>query len=209
MPDLVIFGANQGAEISDCKKEDMFLELFYDGSTGTKFKKISRTNGDVHYVFLKYADEKKHFISYSGRSGCFFGMSLILSKDEQTKYNPDTNTVCKLMCKMYNDHVKDSIIQHFPNGNLKYIIPTLAPKDDSVAKNLVKKLQAPSGEAVPIATLPVFAWLIKSSTISRVSVFIDFPFGVDFILFFLFLFRLLLSLPLHSHHTQTASQKML
>ena len=140
MPDLVIFGANQGAEISDCKKEDMFLELFYDGSTGTKFKKISRTNGDVHYVFLKYADEKKHFISYSGRSGCFFGMSLILSKDEQTKYNPDTNTVCKLMCKMYNDHVKDSIIQHFPNGNLKYIIPTLAPKDDSVAKNLVKKM---------------------------------------------------------------------
>lgn len=140
MPDLVIFVANQGAEISDCKKEDMFLELFYDGSKGTKFKKISRPNGDVHYIFLKYADEKKHFISYSERSGCFFGMSLILSKEEQTKYNPNIDTMCKLMCKVYNDHVKDKIIQHFPNGNLKYMIPTLAPKDDSVAKKLAEKM---------------------------------------------------------------------
>ena len=136
MARLVLFGVPLGFSCSECTEDDgRYLECFYNGAQdGTKLKISRRANGDVYYSYLMYPKKNEIFADVSGRNGAFFGMSLILKNQEIA----DNNKISKLFQKTYQDYIKGKIIREFPNGNKKFLVNSLADKNDTLAKCVAK-----------------------------------------------------------------------
>lgn len=137
MAEILLFGVPHGQDISKTPNSDArnVLESFYDGRfTGVKTKTIRRPNNDVHYVFVIYEEPGKNFNDYNGRPGSHFGISLIFNNQYST--NPDK--IFKLLQTVYDDYIKNKIIQEFPNGNKKWLYPAISNEIDTY---VVKCLQ--------------------------------------------------------------------
>lgn len=136
MVSFYIFGVPNGFDSSKCGEDTLnFLQTFYVPHTpGFQFKVIRRHNNDVHYVFLVYENSGKVFADVNGRSGSFFGISLVL----HNQYLSDANKVEKLMRITYDRYVKNQIIKEDTNGVRKFIIPSLNSPDDRVVNYVAK-----------------------------------------------------------------------
>lgn len=133
MAGFYVFGVPMGQSISKCDaKTNQFLEMFYIKDTGTKMKIFQRPNGEIFYVFLKYAEPGKNFADFNNRGGSHFGMAFVLNNQQIT----NTQKLYNLFQATYDKYVKNKIIQEFPNGNKKWLVDTVDDKTDSVATML-------------------------------------------------------------------------
>ena len=136
MARFTIFGVPMGFSSSDCPREDRsFLQSFYnDESKGFKFIMTRRPNGDVHYLYLMYADENKNFIDANGRCGAFFGMDISFPNQCLT----NTKKLLNLFQKTYDDCIKDKIVKELPNGNKQFVVNKLSSPNDKLANDIGK-----------------------------------------------------------------------
>ncbi len=136
MADLVLFGVPNGFSSSKCDAQtDNFLQLFYvPHKPGIEMKVYRRHNNDVHYVFLVYEKEGSVFIDADGRSGSFFGMSLIFHNE----YIGNTANLYKLFQQTYDKYIKNQIIIERPNGVRQHKFETFNVPDDKIAEYVVR-----------------------------------------------------------------------
>lgn len=142
---LVVFGVPKGFDCTRCESETKnFLLGFYNGNTGgQKFGVIRRYNNEVHYVFLVYKNRPEDvFSDCDGRDGAFFGMSLYL-KNQQFA-NPQK--IRKILQTVYDNYIKNKIVEEKPNGVRHFLLPELKSDDDRVVKyvanGLMKTIQS-------------------------------------------------------------------
>ena len=135
---LVLFGVPSGFSCSECPKEDSrFLESNYvDNRKGNQLHIERLPSGSIYYSYLMYPPEGRFFTSEEGRAGSFFGMSIVLKDQVIT----DINKLTKLFQKTYQEYVKDKIIKELANGNKKFLVYDLRPKNDAIAKYVAQGL---------------------------------------------------------------------
>ena len=154
MAEIVVHGVVQGQEISQCDKEAMkFCGQYYIPATGIRTDIKRLPNNRMAYSLLVYNEPGKHFISYSGRSGSYFGITVFLQNQQVA--SPDD--LFKLLLATYDNYVKGKIIQEFPNGNRKWMVQTLRDPNDTVAKYVVNgftKIRAKYPSLVKFQPLP-------------------------------------------------------
>lgn len=138
MAELIVHGVVIGQEISKCSDLGRALcEGFYTSDTGIK-KDIKRLVGNnIAYSYLIYGEQNRPFQGYQGRSGSYFGMTIIF-KDKQVE-NPET--IFKVLESVYKWYVKDKIIKEYPSGARRWIYPTLSDPDDKVANYIGRCVQ--------------------------------------------------------------------
>ena len=138
MAEFIVHGIVNGQEISQCKKESrVFCDGFYTNNKGIK-KDVRRLVGNrMAYSYLVYEDANRKFLSYTGRPGSYFGMTLIF--DNKQVINPDA--LFKVLEATYNTYVKDKVIQDKPSGPRKWLYPTLTDSNDTVANYISKGLE--------------------------------------------------------------------
>ena len=128
--DVIIHGVPFGHQVSKCDKNlKDFFGYFYDNSKGVKTHAVRRNNNDVVYSYLVYADGNKSFCDYNGRTGSYFGISVIC----HNQYIPNSEQVFKLLQAIYNNYVKNKIIREFPNGNRKWMYGHIDTPGDEIA----------------------------------------------------------------------------
>lgn len=138
MADLVIHGVVKGQEISECDEiAGNLCGNYYIGATGIRSDIKRLPDNRMAYSLLFYGEPNKPFISYGGRTGSYFGMTLFL-KNKQVE-NPDD--LFKMLLTTYNQYVKGSVIQELPNGAKKWIVGTLHDSSDSVATRIGQGFQ--------------------------------------------------------------------
>lgn len=131
MADFVIHGVVDGQQISKCDAiAHQVCGSYYISATGIRSDIKRLADNRMAYSLLFYGEPGKPFISYTGRPGSYFGMTLFLKN--QRVANPDN--LFKILLATYNHYVKNKIIKEFPNGNRKWAYPTLNDADDTVAK---------------------------------------------------------------------------
>lgn len=135
MIELVVHGVVRGQEISKYEQSDKFLEpflgLFYGPHkqpTKTNIKRLP--NNKMVYSYIVYENPGTNFLSYTGRPGSYFGMSLVVSNKQVA--NPDM--LFKVLQATYENYVKNKIIQEDKSGTRKWLYPTLGDANDTVAK---------------------------------------------------------------------------
>ena len=135
MAEFIVHGIVKGQEVSKCKDESrIFCEGFYTNDKGIK-KDIRYLVGNrVAYSYLVYEDTNREFLSYVGRAGAYFGMTLIV-ENKQVE-NPDA--LFKVLEATYNNYVKDKIIQDKQSAPRKWLYPTLSDSNDTVANYISK-----------------------------------------------------------------------
>ena len=108
MARLIVFGVPQGFDDSNCDlKTHNFLMSFYaPHKPGIQMKVFRRPGNEIHYVFLVYENPGSVFLDANGRSGSFFGMSIVLDN----KYIGNKDNVYKLFQETYDKHIKNQII---------------------------------------------------------------------------------------------------
>lgn len=122
-------GVPNGHHVSKCDTcVTDFFGLFYDNSDGIKTK-VSRKNNDVIYNYLIYGNRGANFGDYNGRPGSYFGMSLVF----HNQYTVDSNQVFKLLKIVYDNYVKNKIIQEFSNGARKWLYNNIETPGDEIA----------------------------------------------------------------------------
>ena len=138
MAEFIVHGVVSGQEISQCKKESrVFCENFYTNDKGIK-KDIRRLVGNrMAYSYLVYEEPNRMFLSYTGRPGSYFGMTLIFENQQVT--NPDA--LFKILETTYNYYVKDNVIEDKTPGPRKWLYPTLTDPNDTVANYIGKGLE--------------------------------------------------------------------
>lgn len=138
MADLVIHGIVNGQEVSKCSENmHVFCDSFYTLDKGIK-KDIRRLVGNrMAYSYIVYEEPNRKFLSYTGRSGSYFGMTLIL--ENQQVANPDA--LFQVLEATYNNYVKDKIIQDKTPGPRKWLYPTLTDSNDTVANYVATGFQ--------------------------------------------------------------------
>ena len=138
MSRFILYGVPLGFSCSDCPKEDYkYLELNYVDNRKENQIHIQRLpSGNTYYSYLMYPSEGRLFSDAAGRSGAFFGMSIVL----QDQVITDINKLTKLFQKTYQYYVKDKIIKELPNGNKKFLVCSLRSKDDTLAVQVGKGL---------------------------------------------------------------------
>ena len=131
MSRLVLYGVPLGFSCSECPRDDYeFLRLNYiDGRHDNQLHIQRLPSGNIYYSYLMYPSEGKKFSDAAGRTGAFFGMSIVL----QNQVITDINKLTQLFQKTYQDYVKDKIIKELPNGNKKFIVSNLHTKNDEIA----------------------------------------------------------------------------
>ena len=130
MAELIIHGVVDGQQISKCDAiAHQVCGGYYISATGIRSDIKRLPDNRMAYSLLFYKEPGKPFISYTGRTGSYFGMTLFLKGKQVT--NP--NDLFKILLATYNHYVKDKIIKEFPNGNRKWAYPTLNDADDTVA----------------------------------------------------------------------------
>lgn len=130
MADLVIHGVTDGQDFSKC--DDIAYTVcgnYYTDAAGIKTDIKRLPDNRMVYSLLFYGEPDKKFVSYTGRSGSYFGMTLFLKNQQVT--NP--KDLFRMLLTTYNRYVKGKIIQEFPNGNKKWLVPTLRDANDTVA----------------------------------------------------------------------------
>ena len=134
MAELIIHGVPLGHQVSKCdKKLHDFLGLFYDGSKGTKHN-VSRRNNDVIYSYLLYENPNAKFSDFNGRTGSYFGMSLVL----HGTYAQNSSDVFRLLKATYDNFVKNKVIQEFPNGSRRWMYNQIDTPNDKIATYISK-----------------------------------------------------------------------
>ena len=134
MAELIIHGVPNGHQVSKCDKDMVdFFGLFYDNSDGIKTK-VSRKNNDVIYNYLVYGKTGANFGDYNGRPGSYFGMSLVF----HNRCAVDSNQVFNLLKTVYDNYVKNKIIQESPNGARKWLYQNIETPGDEIATYLAK-----------------------------------------------------------------------
>jgi len=86
------------------------------------------------YSYLVYEEDNRKFLSYIGRHGSYFGMTLILENNQVT----NSDALFKVLETTYNNYVKDKVIQDKISGPRKWLYPTLEDSDDTVANYIGK-----------------------------------------------------------------------
>lgn len=128
--EIVIHGVVNGQEISKCDETaNRICGSYYIPATGIRSDIKRLPDNRMAYSLLFYGEPNKPFISYTGRSGSYFGMTLFL-KNQQVA-NPDN--LFRVLLATYNHYVKGKIIQELPNGGRKWMVQTLRDSDDAVA----------------------------------------------------------------------------
>jgi hypothetical protein len=115
-----------------------YFQTYYDGSKeNTKLTIHRRVNGQVTYSYLRY-----NMISGSGRSGAFFGMSIVFTDI----FIYDIKKIYRLFETVYNDRIlKNRIlleeIQGNPEIQAKYLIRKFEEQDLEVRniENIITK----------------------------------------------------------------------
>ena len=135
MIEFIVHGVVNGQQVSQCRKESRaFCDGFYNNDQGIK-KDIRRLVGNrMAYSYLVYEEPNRPFLSYIGRSGSYFGMTIIFDDTQVT--NPDV--LFKLLEMAYNTYVKGKIIQDTMSGPRKWLYPTLEDSNDTVANYVGK-----------------------------------------------------------------------
>ena len=135
MAEFIVHGIVNGQEVSKCKNESrIFCESFYTNDKGIKHDIRRLVGNRMAYSYLVYEEPNRKFLSYIGRTGSYFGMTLIL-QDKQVA-NPDV--LFKILQDVYDNYVKDKIIQDKTSGSRKWLYPTLTDSDDTVANYIGK-----------------------------------------------------------------------
>lgn len=130
MAELVIHGVVDGQEISKCDEAaNIICGSYYIPATGIRSDIKRLPDNRMAYSLLFYGEPNKPFISYTGRSGSYFGMTLFLQNKKVA--NPDD--LFRVLLATYNHYVKGKTIQEFPTGGRKWMVQTLRDSGDAVA----------------------------------------------------------------------------
>ncbi|MBR5904721.1 MAG: hypothetical protein IKZ49_04290 [Alphaproteobacteria bacterium] len=130
MTELVVHGVVDGQEVSKCDENaNRICGGYYIPATGIRSDIKRLPDNRMAYSLLFYEEPGKPFVSYTGRSGSYFGMTLFLQNQQVA--NPDD--LFKVLLATYNHYVKGKFIQEMPNGGKKWMCPTLNDSDDTVA----------------------------------------------------------------------------
>ena len=134
MAELIIHGVPLGHQVSKCDKKlyDLF-GLFYDGSKGI-INNVSRRGNDVIYSYLVYETPGANFSDFNGRTGSYFGMSLVL----HGTYALNSSDMFRLLKATYDNFVKNKVIQEFPNGSRKWMYKQIDTPNDGIATYISK-----------------------------------------------------------------------
>lgn len=152
--EIVIHGVVSGQEISKCDETaNRICGSYYIPATGIRSDIKRLPDNRMAYSLLFYGEPNKPFISYTGRSGSYFGITVFLQNQQVA--NPDD--LFRVLLATYNHYVKGKIIQELPNGGRKWMVQTLRDSDDTVAKYVVNgfaKIHAKYPSLIKIQTLP-------------------------------------------------------
>ncbi len=128
-----IFGTPEIFDLYFGTADDIsYFQIFYDGSNeDVKLSIHRKANGDVSYSYLRYK-----FISGSGRTGSFFGMSVVFNG----QYCDDTTKLYRLFDTVYKDIIlkNNSFISETkgnPQVQAKFLIRNFSERADE-AKNI-------------------------------------------------------------------------
>ncbi len=124
--ELFIHGVPSGESFWGKNEDKNFFETFYDQCADeVKFVVQTRpSNGKLYcyYSYLVY----KNVISYEGRSGSYFGMSLRLDA-----YCVELANIYRILDLIFNTRIKDNILI-FANDKLKYSVTDFASVDSKL-----------------------------------------------------------------------------
>ena len=138
MAEIVIHGVVNGQEISKCDETaNKICGNYYIPATGTRSDIKRLPDNRMAYSLLFYGEPNKPFISYAGRTGSYFGMTLFL----QNQQVANTDDLFRVLLATYNHYVKGKIIQELPNGSRKWICSTLHDSEDTVATRVGQGFQ--------------------------------------------------------------------
>ena len=135
MAEFIVHGIVNGQEVSQCNNQSrVFCEAFYTNDKGIK-KDVRRLVGNrMAYSYIIYEEPNRKFLSYVGRTGSYFGMTLIF--ENKQVINPDA--LFEVLEATYNNYVKDKVIQDKNSGPRKWLYPTLTDSNDTVATYIGK-----------------------------------------------------------------------
>ena len=154
MAEIVIHGVVDGQEISKCDETaNRICGSYYIPATGIRSDIKRLPDNRMAYSLLFYGEPNKPFISYTGRSGSYFGITVFLQNQQVA--SPDD--LFRLLLATYNHYVKGKIIQELPNGGRKWMVQTLRDSEDTVAKYVVNgfaKIHAKYPSLIKIQPLP-------------------------------------------------------
>lgn len=137
MAEFVIHGIVNGQEVSKSSESARaFCEGFYVPNKGIKHDIRRLVGNRMAYSYVIYEEPGRPFLGYTGRSGSYFGMTLIF-QDKQVS-NPDI--LFKVLQTTYDKYVKDKVIQE-TSGNRKWLCTTLNDSKDTVAGYIGKGLE--------------------------------------------------------------------
>ena len=154
--DVIVHGVVDGQEFSKCDKQiQPFFDIFYGPhKPGTQNHVSYRKNNDVIYTYLVYENPSTSFLSYTGRSGSYFGISLVF----HNQYVANQETLFALLQHTYNDYIKNKIISENEQGLRKWMYPTLNDSKDAIANYIAnafgQTLKKHPELAVKLQTLP-------------------------------------------------------
>ena len=130
MAEIVVHGVVDGQEISKCDETAYRIcGSYYIPGTGIRSDIKRLPDNRMAYSLLFYGEPNKPFISYTGRDGSYFGMTLFLQNQQVA--SPDD--LFRLLLATYDNYVKGKIIQELPNGSRKWMVQTLRDSEDTVA----------------------------------------------------------------------------
>lgn len=123
-----VFGVTRGytcTKGSAPETEERLCQLYYNGDKGTKMKVRKQNDGTVVYSYLVYPEKNQFFLDVEGRSGSFFGMSVIMEK----QYTEHPSKLFKMFENLYNNHIKNKLIKEDNNGNKQWLVRDLNAAD--------------------------------------------------------------------------------
>ena len=138
MAEFIVHGIVNGQEVSKSSESArVFCESFYTNDKGIK-KDVRRLVGNrMAYSYLVYEEPNRNFLSYIGRPGSYFGMTLIF----ENKQVANQDALFRVLEATYDNYVKGKVIQDNASGPRKWLYPTLTDSNDTVANYIGKGLE--------------------------------------------------------------------
>jgi len=134
MAQIYLFGVPKGFQNSTCDANTAdFLAYFYAPRKNEMSLDIQRRGNKMYYSFLVDAKNEHFFSDINGRAGSFLGLSLVL----ENKYITDKERLKKLFLAVYDQYIKNQIIQEYPNGNRKWLTQDM----DAAIKHVANGMQ--------------------------------------------------------------------
>ncbi len=136
--EYIVFGVPNGfCDTGTTDEERKFIEQFYRPQTGKKMFIHKRFDHKVFYTYAVYAEKNKSFCSFSGRSGSFLGLTVILDK----QYCQDFNKIKALCENMYTHLVSCGLITEDALGNKKFMTDSFGKYDQKIEKSFASAVQ--------------------------------------------------------------------